>query len=155
MPLAARSAVAVPAVPGMGGALTCHAATWYWAAKEAQALGLSAVKTDLVTLGNVAAMVPQASMLALIGPGRSANWDFAITPNTPPDGSVLIWPLGGTHSAIVSGVNAISGYNQPVQFPGVGLGHTTNAPGALAANQRMCVVVSEAAIIAAAAAANL
>lgn len=79
----------------MGGALTCHAATWYWAAKEAQALGLSAVKTDLVMLGNVAAMVPKASMLGLIGPGRSANWDFAITPNTPLDGSVLIWPLGG------------------------------------------------------------
>ena len=154
MPLAIRSTAALPAVVGMG-APTCHVATWFWAAKEAQALGLSAVKADAVTLGNIGVMVPQATMLALVGPGRSANWNFAITPATPPLGSVLIWPTGATHSAVVSAANAISGYNQPVQFPGVGVGHTTNAPAALAANQGMCVVVSEAAIIARAAALNL
>lgn len=154
MPLAARSTAVLPAVVGMGQP-TCHAATWFWAAKEAQALGLSIVKTDVVTLGNIGVMNPQAAMLALIGPGRSSNWNFANTPSTPPDGSVLIWPTGASHSAVVSAVNAVSGYNQPVQFPGVGVGHTTNAPAALAANQRMCVVVSEAAIVAAAAASNL
>jgi hypothetical protein len=153
MPLAARSTIAVPAVPGVG--MTCHAATWFWAAKEAQALRLSAPKTDLVTLGNVGAMQAQVQMLALVGPGRSSFWDFAIVPTTPPDGSVLIWTGGATHSAVVSAPNAVTGYNQPVQFPGVGVGHTTNAPAALAAHLRRCVVISDDAIIAAAAALDL
>lgn len=149
MTLAARSLVPVPAIPGVG--MTCHSSTWFWAAKEAQALGRSTAKTDLVTLGNIGVMQAQQQMLALVGPGRSANWDFSKVGVTPPPGSVLIWTSGATHSAVMSAANSISGCNQPVQFPGVGTGHTTNAPGALAANQRMCVVVSEAAIIAAAA----
>ena len=49
MTLQARSTVAVPVFAGMGG-LTCHAATWFWAAKEAQALGLSATSQRIELL---------------------------------------------------------------------------------------------------------
>jgi len=152
MPLAAQALAPLPAIPGV--AMTCHVATWFWAAQEAQALGLCPVKPALTTLGNIGAMAAQPEMLALT---RSGNWNFAITPGTPPAGSVLLWPLGATHSAVVTAANAITGYNQVVQFPVFigNVGHTTGAPAQLAANQRLCVVISEATIVARAAALDL
>lgn len=155
MTLALQALVALPVVPGV--AMTCHVATWFWAAREAQALGLCAVKAPIVTLGNIAAMGPLAAQPALLALPRSGTWNFAITPATPPDGHVLVWPAGGTHSAVVTAPNAITGYNQCAQFPVFvhNPGHTTGTPGQLAANQRVCSVVTEAAIVAAAAAMNL
>ncbi len=154
MPLAAQALAPLPVVPGV--ALTCHVATWFWAAQEAQALGMCAVKPVLTTLGNIAAMAPaaQPEILALV---RAGSWNFGITPVTPPAGSVLLWPLGGTHSAVVSAPNAITGYNQVVQFPAFpGLfGHTTRTVAQLGANHRLCAVIPESVIVARAAALNL
>lgn len=151
----AQLAVAIPPLPGVP-PLTCHAATWYWAAMAAQAAGQSAAKTPLQTFMNIANMqVPaQAAILALV---RSGNWNFNITPSTPPVGSVLVWPNAGTHSAVVTGINVISGYNQPAQFPHLAgqFGYTSASPAQLAAAHKGCVVVSEATIVARAAALNL
>jgi hypothetical protein len=154
MALANQALHALPVVPGV--ALTCHVATWFWAAQEAQQRGLCAAKPAMATLGNIATMaVPaQPAILALV---RSGNWDFAITPTTPPDGCVLLWPLQGTHSAVVSAANAITGYNQGVQLPVFHnqFGHTTGAPGQLAAHQRLCKVIAEDTIVLQAAALDL
>jgi len=151
----AEVALAIPALPGVP-RLTCHVATWYWAARAAQAAGQSTPKTPLQILTNIVGMaVPaQAAMLAL---PRAGNWNFTITPITPPVGSVLVWPEGGTHSAVVTGLNVISGYNQPAQFPHlVGQwGYTSASPAQLGAAHKSCVVVSEATIIARAAALDL
>jgi hypothetical protein len=114
------------------------------------------VKPLITTLANIVGMaVPaQAALLALPNAG---HWNFAIAPGTPPVGSVLRWPLGGTHAAVVAAANAITGYNQPGQFPVfVGnVGHTTGAPWQLALNQRTCDVIAEATIVAQAGALNL
>jgi len=151
----AQIAVAIPPLPGVP-PLTCHVATWYWAAMAAQAAGRSAPKTPLQTLTNIASMqVPaQPAMLALV---RSGQWNFAITPITPPAGSVLVWRRGATHSAVVTGINVIAGYNQPAQFPHLAgqVGYTTASPAQLGAAHRGCVVVSEATIVARAAALDL
>jgi len=155
MALATQAVTALPVVPGVS--LTCHVATWFWAAQEAQALGLSAPKLAGTILGNIATMAPLAAQPAILALPRSGNWDFAITPGTPPVGSVLLWPLGGTHSAVVSAANAITGYNQGVQIPVFHnqFGHTTGSPAQIAANQRLCTVVAEQTIVARAAALNL
>ncbi len=142
MTLALQALNLLPAVPGV--ALTCHVATWFWAAQEAQALGLSTAKAPMTTIMNIAGMAvaPQAAILAL---PRAGNWNFAITPATPPTGSVLLWTLGATHSAVVGGNNLITGYNQVAQFPALHgqIGRTSATPAQLAANQRICVVISE------------
>jgi hypothetical protein len=151
MPLAQMAAVAIPPVP-MAPPYTCHIATWYWAAMTAQAARRSTVKTPSVTLGNIATMAvaAQPAILTLV---RSGHWDFGITPVTPPAGSVLLWPGGGTHSAVVTALNVITGYNQPVQFPHLAgqIGHTSAAPGQLGAAHRRCVVIAEETIVARAA----
>ena len=49
MPLAARALVPVPSVPGMA-RVTCHFATWFWAAQEAQQSGQTPIKTAAVTI---------------------------------------------------------------------------------------------------------
>ena len=146
MPLAQIATVAIPPIPNVP--LTCHVATWYWAARTAQEQGLSVRKEPLVTLVNIATMriPPQAAILGLT---RSGNWDFSITPITPPLGTVLVWPNGGTHSAVVTGIRQISGYNQSVQFPHlVGqFGLTVAAPDQLAPAFQSCVVVSDETIV--------
>lgn len=154
MPLAQEATNAIPPVPGVG--LTCHVATWYWAAREAQRLGLTAAKPSLTTLGNIGGMAVAAQPAMLVLP-RAGNWNFDITPGTPPAGSVLVWLAGATHSAVVTGPNLITGYNQVQQFQGLGnnTGHTTQPPTALAANQRLCVVIPEDVIVARAGALNL
>ncbi len=161
MPLAAQALVAIPLPPMMGGPLTCHAATWFWAAQEAQAQGLTAVKAPAVTFGNIVALLPnaQAALLAL---PVSGTWDFTITPGVlPAAGSVLVWRGGGTHSAIVTGLNQVTGYNQGVQFPvlvapgGPGIGHTSPPLHSLAVGHLLVDVVAEATIVAQAGALNL
>lgn len=151
MPLAARAAVAIPAVPGVP-QIFCHVATWFYAAREAQALGLSANTTPAQTIQNIAGMNPgaQPAMTALAQ--KAGTWDFNHIAATPPDGSVLYWEAHPTHSATVTGNLAITGYNQGVQWLGAGLGHTTNAPANLVVNQKVVKVISEATIVARAAA---
>jgi hypothetical protein len=115
MPLAARALIPVPAVPGMAG-ITCHFATWFWAAQEAQQSGQTPVKTAAVTIGNIAAMVPdaQAAMLALPTTG---TWDFSLVPTTPPAGS------GDRHRAApdqrLQPVGLVSGAGRPGADPAV------------------------------------
>ena len=151
----ATYAVALPPLTGVP-PITCHVATWYWAAQAAQAAGLSEKKTPVEILNNICAMpVPaQPAMLAL---RQSGKWDFNITPMTPPVGCVLFWPNAGTHSAVVTNLNRISGYNQPAQFPHLAgqIGYTTASPAQLAATCSQCIVISEGIIIAKAAALKL
>ena len=146
MPLAQIATVAIPPIPNV--ALTCHVATWYWAARTAQEQGLSVRKDQLAILGNIATMriPPQAAILGL---ARSGNWNFSITPTTPPLGTVLLWPNRGTHSAVVTRTRQISGYNQSVQFPHLAgqFGLTIAAPDQLAPAFQSCVVVSEETIV--------
>jgi hypothetical protein len=131
-------------------------ATWFWAATEAQNLGLSTAKAPLTTLQNIVAMNPaaQAAILAIPSAG---NWNFNLVPNTPPAGTVLVWPAGGTHSAIVTANDQITGYNQGAQLPLFvnNTGRTNGRVSELGANQKQCHTVSEAAIVAQAAAFNL
>jgi hypothetical protein len=142
MALAQQALNPLPLVPGV--AITCHVATWFWAAQEAHQRRLCAAKPALVTLGNIAGMAlpPQPGILALL---RSGTWDFGITPITPPAGTVLVWPDGATHSAVVTALNAITGYNQVAQFPALlnQFGHTTATPAQLAPAHRRCAVVAE------------
>lgn len=143
-------------LPNVGVPLTCHVATWFWAATEAQALGLSSAKSPRSILQNIVAMNPAAQPEILLLP-KSGNWNFNLTPVTPPAGSVLIWPTGGTHSAIITGNNAISGYNQGVQFPAFipNIGLTCARVNQLSANHMQCIVVAENTIVAKAAQLNL
>lgn len=140
--LADRALVGIP--PGAGVALTCHVATWYWAAQEAQARGLTTPKAPLRTLQRIAAMPggPQGAMLAL---PRSGQWDFNIHPNTPPAGTVLLWTAGATHSAVVTAGGTIRGYNQVAQFaPNItDPGLTTGTPQDLGAVHRQCYTIAE------------
>jgi hypothetical protein len=146
MALAQHALTAIPPVPNV--AMTCHVATWFWAALEAQAQNLCSAKPPLVTLGNIATMAlpAQLAMLALV---RSGTWDFGITPITPPVGNVLVWRDGGTHSAVVTALNAITGYNQVVQFPALQnqFGHTTGTPAQIAPAYRRCTVIAESTIV--------
>lgn len=160
MTLEAQAAVPVPAVPGMAG-VTCHFATWFWAAQEAQATGLTAPKTAAVTIGNIAAMNPDATAEILALP-VTGQWDFSIVPTAPPAGSVLVWRGHPTHSAVSTGPNHITGYNQVGWFPSLQslgphlqTGHTSPPPHSLAAHLRQVDVVSQAAIVARAGALNL
>ena len=38
--------------------ISCHTATWYYVAKEAQGIGLTNHKTDTIILGNIATIAP-------------------------------------------------------------------------------------------------
>jgi hypothetical protein len=96
-----------------GAPITCHVAVWYWAAQEAQALGLTQAKAPMATLMRIAAMPggAQGAMLALAHAGM-ANYVGPGMPPLPPPGTVLRWNTGATHSAIATGVDAVTGYNQ-------------------------------------------
>lgn len=102
--------------------LTCHVAVWFWAAQEAQARGLTEAKAPQSTLQRIVAMPggPQTAMMALPATGLLQLTAAAL----PPPGSVLRWSSGATHSAVVTGADAIAGYNQAQQFPGAGIGRT-------------------------------
>jgi hypothetical protein len=134
----------VPPVP-----ITCHVAVWFWAAQEAQAQGLTGAKAPQATLQRIAAMpgAPQGAMLALPRvPGVAFN--FAAAPPLPAAGTVLLWTGGPTHSAIVTGPNALTSYNQgPCFNVGGNMGYTTvtaadNLPG-----QNLCYQILAADIV--------
>ncbi len=117
MPLGAQASVPIPP---SGVQITCHVAVWFWAAQEAQRIGLTASKAPLATLQRIAAMPggPQGAMLALPHVG-AVNFAGPNPPNLPPIGTVLRWNSLPTHSAIVTGGDAITGYNQAAFLPGV------------------------------------
>lgn len=108
-PLADYALLPLPPTHG----LTCHVATWFWAAQEAQARGMSGMKAPLTTLQRIVAMPggPQAAMMALPHVGM-AHYAGAVLPVLPPRGTVLRWNSAPTHSAVVTGADAITGYNQ-------------------------------------------
>src|SRR5665213_1953855 len=107
MSLVDRALTAIP--PALNNYLTCHVATWYWAAEEAAARGLTTAKLPLVRAGNIGVMAgtAQGAMLALL---RNGTWDFRVR-GMPPPGMVMLWTNGATHSAI-STPSGITGYNQ-------------------------------------------
>ena len=147
MPLAAQS---LNPIPPVGVPLTCHVAVWYWAAQQAQAQGLTPHKATLATLQNIAGIAngPQGAMLALV---RSGNWNINVLPQTPPAGTVLLWTGGATHSAVVSGNNAIRGYNQVAQFPAINhVGLTTGTINEIGAAHRQVFTIAENTIVTAA-----
>lgn len=120
MALGIQARTPIERVRMMAGAYTCHIATWYWAAREAQSRGLTDGKDLETTVGNVASMPggPEKTIKDIL---KSGKWDFAITPSLPPVGCVLYWPgtkeITTTHSAVVTGPDAITGYNQSGWFP--------------------------------------
>jgi hypothetical protein len=120
MALAARALIPLPPAP----AITCHVAVWYWAAQEAQALGLTQAKSPMATLVRIANMPggAQGAMLALAHAGM-ANYVGPGMPPLPPPGTVFRWNTGATHAAIVTGADAITGHNQ--------LGFFNNVPGVI------------------------
>jgi hypothetical protein len=152
MSLADRAMTPIPAV--LNNSLTCHVATWYWAAEEAAARGLTTAKAPLVRAINIARMAgtPQGAMLGLRTVGR---WNFQ-TQGMPGPGMVMLWAFGSTHSAI-STPGGITGYNQPCIFvPFItALGYTQGLPSQLIANALTCVLIAPDTVIQAAAAANL
>ena len=105
MGMAARSQTKI-SVPGV----TCHVATWFWAAKEAQAGPEGVPKTDEETLVNIIRIQPNPSdamdILATALGGGGGIWNFDLTPVTPPDGTVLYWSGFG-----------LLGATSPVPFP--------------------------------------
>ena len=134
-------------IPNFGNIIGCHAAVWFWAAREAQGLGLTGAKTVVATMGNVAQMNPQAATAGLVSSG---NWDFDLVNDAvPPAGTVLYWPEGVTHVAVVTAAGTIAGYNQVTQFPGLGAdrGHALEPPANLGADQRKCTLIAEDAIV--------
>jgi hypothetical protein len=74
----------------------------------------------------------------------------------PPDGTVLLWTTGATHSAVATPAG-ITGYNQPCVFtPFITVtGHSTGAPSQLRFDDRTCETIAAATVVNAAAAYNL
>ena len=145
MPIANRAAVPINGLPT---AIACHIATWFWAAEEAQAVGLSAPTNALQILTNIAGMNPVAQQeMGLLQ--RSGTWGFNITPVAPPPGTVLFWPGGGTHSGVVTPNGQIGGYNQVAQFNNIvgQFAHTICPVGNLQAGQNLCHTIAENTIV--------
>jgi hypothetical protein len=141
-------------VPGLT-AVTCHVATWYWAAQEAMYLGLTGIKPAADTLQNMVNMSggPQNAMLAL---SRSGTWDFTRVATLPPVGTVLLWTAPPTHSAVVTSTGMIAGYNQQCVFPTIGGNSLTfGTPAQLGPGSKQPFTISEATIVQAAGRANL
>lgn len=149
MSLSIQASVAVPFV---GVQITCHVAVWFWAAQEAQRLGLTGAKSAQKTLERIAAMPggPQPAMLALPHVG-AVNFARANPPNLPTIGTVLRWNSLPTHSAIVTGGDAITGYNQAAFLPGVMSAFRTTARRAdFHPNHGLVYMIPEATIVQAA-----
>src|ERR1700722_20166978 len=87
---------------------TCHVATWCWAARVARRLNPGWTAYDEDIINNISRMNPPPERAILAMP-RSGTWDFTITKDTPSKGTVLLWPMGATHSAIVMMTNKIAG----------------------------------------------
>ena len=157
MPLATEALSALPRIDGFNP--TCHVATWYWAAQAAQRAGLCGAKSTRKTIDNVFAMAPRAAQEAILHIAEAAaTWNFNQFPSMPPAGSVLVWPEGGTHSAVVTGDNLLHGYNQGAQLNNVDMarsGHTSGTRENINVGMRVVKVIPEATIVAEAARLNL
>jgi hypothetical protein len=141
-------------VPGLT-AITCHVATWYWAAQEAMYRGLTSIKPAAETLQNMVRITggPQNAILAL---PRSGIWDFTRVPALPPPGTVLLWTDPPTHSAVVASTRMIAGYNQQCVFPRIGSnGLTYGTPAKLGPRSKRPFTISEETIVNAARSRNL
>ena len=108
--------------------LTCHVATWYWAAQTAiERKLIDDNKTTLARLKAIATMDsgkgsgPQNAILSI-----TDRIKFDIK-NFLPLGDVLLWCNNATHFAVITGTDEITGYNQVAQFkiPGRNTGHTS------------------------------
>ncbi len=144
MPLGARAANPINTQAPLP--IFCHTATLYWILQENAGGGLDPDATVIAA----ANLMPQAFFTDT---AKSGTWNFAITPSTPPVGTVLFWPQHPTHTAIVTGANQISGYNQSVVFAGAGAGpaYATCAPAAINPGLSECKTIGEAQVLAAAA----
>ncbi|MBV1858496.1 MAG: hypothetical protein KUG77_08800 [Nannocystaceae bacterium] len=146
----AAMALGTRALTPLGGfpvQLTCHVATWCWAAIESASLGITSPKSMLKRAGNIASMPngPQRAMLAM---PRAAAVD--LTQGLPAAGTVLVWDALPTHSAVVT-AQGITGYNQGcVATAGIGPGHISLGVNELAPAFRTCSSISETDIVRAA-----
>jgi hypothetical protein len=154
MSLTQQAMTPVPALtygnPPIPAVITCHIAVWFWAALEAQARGLTTRKTATETLERIVRMPggAQGAMMALPHVGM-ADYGVPAPPALPPAGTVLRWSSGATHSAIVTGPDAITGYNQGAQFvSAVGIpGRTQCRGGEMAPGHRACYMIPEVNVI--------
>jgi hypothetical protein len=150
----AQLAIPIPPLtygnPPIPAVITCHIAVWFWAAQEAQARGLTGAKAPGATLARIVAMPggPQNAMMALPHSGM-VNYGAAMPPALPAAGTVLRWATGATHSAVVTGPDTITGYNQGSQFvTAIGMpGRTQCRRADMAAGQRICYTIPEATIV--------
>ena len=145
MSLAKKASVPIPPL-NLPVPILCHTATWIYAAQEAQDRGLSSRKTLEAIVSNIADM-PEGPQQAIINLARSGTWDFNKTPTTPMDGIVLLWLEGASHSAIVSGKNAISGYNQVQQWSDSGTRYATRNPENIEAKYKVVKTILENTIV--------
>jgi hypothetical protein len=144
MSLQAQASVAIAGFPMH---LTCHVATWYWAALEAN--GPADVMTRAGNIGTMRDGSVIGAQNVMLTVKRSGTWDFAIVNNAlPPLGSVLLWDALPTHSAVVT-ANGITGYNQACVFPAIGgAGYTNGQPAGIWPNLKRCHVIAAETIIA-------
>lgn len=98
-------------------AITCHVATFFWAALEARGHHGGIIANGLQILQNITGAGNLYAILA--GLPSAGTWDFRITPTTPPRGTVLLWVGDTNHSAVVIQKNLIAGHNQGHQFDDV------------------------------------
>ncbi len=153
MSLAQKASVPIPPLdPPI--TILCHTAVWFYAAQEAQDRGLSPRKTTKAILGNIAIM-PEGPQQAMKGLPRSGTWDFNKTPTTPIDGTVLLWEVSPTHSAIVTGKDRISGYNQANLWPDSGMGYSTRSPVNITKKYKVAQTILEDTIVSEAGRRNL
>lgn len=158
MPLAYRAMIAINVA---GVPILCHTATWFWAAQEAQQLGLTPAKAPAVTMDRIAGIQggAQNAILNLANQGQAGHWDFALPhmQNGPPVGSVLLWTASPTHSATVAQSGLIAGYNQGVVFPPLvgNVGFASRPAADLSPGMRRCRVIAEQTIVARAGALDL
>jgi hypothetical protein len=89
--------------------------------------------------------IPNGAQNEMLALPRAGTWDFVAANNAlPPPGTVLLWTVRPTHSAVVT-AGGISGYNQACVFPhlpNVGA-YTTCQPAQLPANSRTCFTIAE------------
>ena len=149
MPLAAQASAAIAGYPA-GVGITCHQAVWFWAAEEATAQGLVPARPLLTRMGNIANM-PASAQGAMLRMTRVSAFDFNQSAVMPPQGTVLLWLTGPTHSAVVT-AGGISGYNQSCIFPHLpALGNYSTCPRAqLGVGQGLCYMIAENDIVRAA-----
>jgi hypothetical protein len=146
----------IPAAP-----VFCHPAVWIWAGLEAQG-GVHPVNHQN-TLQSIVLARPSAQERMLDVP-RQKDWRFLwlrqkrtdLTQNMPPDGTVLLWDQGATHSAVA--VNGrIAGYNNraivptplpnPAGVDGNLNGFSRITPDNLNPDWHVCRTISEATIV--------